>query len=86
VGKKGGAFLVQAFIFSLVTSNGQILEAPIRAAEPASSGRDSAPVQTEADASLRWAEFIAKLGTLVGIQVPLGYEDDTGFHFGVRNG
>jgi len=47
----------------------------------ATTQKTSAPFTT---LTVLVASIIIKLGTLVKWQIPTGYQDETGFHFGVQ--
>jgi hypothetical protein len=50
---------------------------------PASSGGD--PGQVKSVGIRHWNEIIARFLALIRSHVPLGYEDETGFHVGIMS-
>ena len=44
--------------------------------------REPSPGMAELSSTLR--EFIAKLRNAVKLDIPVGYQDETGFHYGVK--
>lgn len=65
-----------------VTPDGQISDKAVSAKASFSSRRNLARVaHGQGD---RWTLIREKICSFIGLRVPVGYEDETGFHFGTQ--